>query len=473
MKQLSGLDASFLYLETEQSPMHVAGLTLYDKPVGFKGSFYKHFRTFFEGRVHLIKVFGKKLAKTVMQMDHPGWVDAGDLDMDYHLQSIKLPKPGTMKQLEDTVAELHADLLDRKKPLWQFHVIEGLQSGQVALYSKVHHAAIDGGAGVEITKALYDLTPEPREVRPPEPKVEERKPTTPERAILNLHDLATNAMRQQLAAIEAVPKVMGQMTNLLTPLLNGALGLPQLVAPKTAFNVSIDKKRSYAARTVSALEMKAISKATGTKLNDVVMAVCGGALRTYFQEKRALPDAALVAFVPISTREAGDSAQNNQVFGMTCSLATNYGDPLKRLKIVARDSGTSKAFAGSVKDAAPTDFTMLGAPWFLPGLVQMYQTSRLADTLPNVANVTISNVPGPPVPLFCAGAQVTDLYPVSIPANGVAVNITLQTYMGKLHFGITADHKALPDADYLCDLLVSSFEELRDLVLTDDAAETA
>ena len=472
MKQLTGIDASFLYMETEKSPMHVAGLTLYEVPKGLKGSFYDHFRTFFEGRVHLIQVFGKKLAKTVMQMDHPGWVDAGDLDFDYHLKSLQLPKPGTFAQLEEAIAELHTELLDRKKPLWQFTIIEGLEDGSAALYSKVHHATVDGGAGVEITKALYDITPEPREVAPPEPKEPERKPTMPERAVLNLHDMAANAVRQQLALMEAVPKVMSQMSNLAIPLLNGALGLPQLVAPKTAFNVSIEAKRSYAARTVSTIEMSKMAKATGTKINDVVMAVCGGALRQYFLEKRDLPDAALVAFVPISLREAGDMSQTNQVFGMTCTLGTNYGDPLKRLKIVARDSGTSKALAGSVKDAAPSDFTMMGAPLLMPGLVQLYQTSRLAETLPNVANVTISNVPGPPVQLYCAGAKVTALYPVSIPANGVAVNITLQSYMGQMHVGITADHKALPDADHLCDLFVSSFEELRDLILVEDAEKT-
>lgn len=473
MKQLTGIDASFLYMETENSPMHVAGLTLYEVPKGLKGSFYDHFRSFFESRVHLVQVFNKKLAKTVMQMDHPGWVDAGPLDFDYHLQSLVLPKPGSFAQLEEATAKLHAEVLDRKKPLWQFTIIEGLEDGSAALYSKVHHAAVDGGAGVEITKALYDVTAQPREVKPPEEKAPERKPTMPERVVLNLHDLAANAMRQQLAFMEAVPKVMSQMSNLAVPLLNGALGLPQLVAPKTPFNVSVEAKRSYAARTVSTDEMRAVAKATGTKINDVVMAVSGGALRTYLLEKHDLPDASLVAFVPISLREEGDMSQTNQVFGMTCSLATNYGDPLKRLEIVARDSGTSKALAGSVKDAAPSDFTLMGAPLLMPGLVQMYQSSKLADVLPNVANVTISNVPGPPVQLFCAGAKVTALYPVSIPANGVALNITLQSYMGQMHVGITADYKALPDADHMCDLFVASFEELRDRVLKEDGAKMA
>ena len=186
MKQLSGMDATFLYMETPETPMHVAGLTMYELPEGFKGTFHAHFKKFFAGRVHLIPIFGMKLAKSVMQIDHPGWVDAGDIDLDYHIQSATLPKPGSWKQVEEMVGALHSQLLDRKKPLWQFTVIEGLEDGRVGLYSKVHHAAVDGGAGMVITKALYDLTPEPREVEPPQPKVVERKPTTPERAILGM-----------------------------------------------------------------------------------------------------------------------------------------------------------------------------------------------------------------------------------------------------------------------------------------------
>ena len=177
MQQLSGVDASFLYFETAQTPMHVAGLTLYSVPDEQKGKFYEHFRAFFEGRVHLIPVFGKKLARTVFELDHPGWVDAGELDFDYHLKSAHLPAPGTQEQLEEWVAAEHAVPLDRSKPLWQFTVVEGLKDGRAALYSKVHHAAIDGGAGMVITQALYDLSEKPRKVDPPAPH--EPAPTPP------------------------------------------------------------------------------------------------------------------------------------------------------------------------------------------------------------------------------------------------------------------------------------------------------
>ena len=391
-------------------------------------------------------------------------MDAGELDFDYHIQAAKLPKPGTHKQLEDMVAELHAIPLDRTKPLWQFTVIEGLEGRQAALYSKVHHAAVDGGAGMVITQALYDLSEKPREVKPAEPKTPARKPTDIERAILSVNNIVGNIARQQLTLMENVPKVLGQMADMVAPVLAGKVGLPQILAPRTPFNVTVEAKRSYAARSVSLLDAKMIAKATGSKLNDVVMAATSGALRTYLLKKQKLPDASLVAFVPISLREMGNSDINNQVFGMNVPLATNYGDPLKRLKKIRQESGASKAAAGSVKDAAPKDFTLIGAPTLLPGLMQLYGSSKLADYIPQAVNLTISNTPGPPFPLYCAGAAVTALYPVSIATHGVALNVTVQSYRANLDFGITADHKAMPDADYFGDLIVSSFEELKQAV---------
>ena len=470
MKQLSGIDATFLYLETDQTPMHVAGLTLYDLPKGFRGSFHKHFTEFFKGRVHLIPIFGMKLAKAAFELDHPGWVDAGELDFDYHIQSAKLPKPGNRKQLEDLVAELHAERLDRKKPLWQFTVIEGLENRQAALYSKVHHAAVDGGAGMVITQALYDLSETPREVKPAEPKPEVRTPTAPERAILTANDIVSNLLRQQLSFMESLPKMMSQFTDMIAPVLSGKVGIPQIFAPRTPFNVTVEAKRSYAARSISLPDVKMIAKARGAKLNDVVMAITSGAVRKYLMERQQLPDAALVAFVPISMREVGNTDINNQVFGMNVPLATNYGDPLKRLDKIKQESGASKAMAAGVKDGALSDFTIIGAPTLLPGLMQLYGSSKLADVVPQAVNMCISNTAGPPFPLYCAGAKVTALYPVSIATHGCALNVTVQSYLDNLDFGITCDHKAVPDPDHLGGLMIDSFEELKAAVEKAQAA---
>jgi WS/DGAT/MGAT family acyltransferase len=479
-QQLSGIDASFLYLETPETPMHVAGLTYFQLPEGFEGSFYRHFRRFFESRLHTIPIFSKRLAPSLYDLDHPGWVDALDLDLDYHLRETALPAPGTEAQLEEVIGRLHANTLDRSRPLWQFYVITGLENGQGVLYSKVHHAAIDGGAGMAINKALYDVTAVPREVAPPPPKPAAPKPApsspTAVDPVKGIADIMGNMMRQQLKMWEAAPAIVNAMTDAFLarpgemPKAIGTLQslvtqLPMLDAPKTPFNATITRERSYAARTIPLGDAKAIAKAGGAKLNDVVMAVCSGALRRYLQEKGQLPDKPLIAGVPISLREPGDTRQNNQVSGMLCQIATDIADPAERLAAIVRSSSQAKQLAGTFRDAVPQDFAFVGAPILLQLVMLVYGRSGLADRLPMPMNVTISNVPGPPMPLYCAGAKVTALHPVSIAAHGAALNITVQSYMDALNFGLTADRRAVPDVGRLGDYLVEAADELKKAVV--------
>jgi WS/DGAT/MGAT family acyltransferase len=478
-QQLSGIDASFLYLETPETPMHVAGLTYFQLPKEFEGSFYQHFRRFFESRLHTIPIFSKRLAPSLYDLDHPGWVDANELDLDYHLRETALPAPGTEAQLEEVIGRLHANTLDRSRPLWQFYVITGLENGQGVLYSKVHHAAIDGGAGMAINKALYDVTAVPREVAAPPPKPASPKPapSTPTAVdpVKGFADIMGNMMRQQLKMWEAAPAIMnamtdaflakpGEMPKALGTLQSLLTQLPTLDAPKTPFNATITRERSYAARTISLGDAKAIAKASGAKLNDVVMAVCSGALRRYLQEKDQLPDKPLIAGVPISLREPGDTRQNNQVSGMLCQIATDIADPAERLAAIVRSSSQAKQLAGTFRDAVPQDFAFVGAPILLQLVMMVYGRSGLADRLPMPMNVTISNVPGPPMPLYCAGAKVTALHPVSIAAHGAALNITVQSYMDALNFGLTADRRAVPDVGRLGDYLVEAADELKKAV---------
>ena len=480
-QQLSGIDASFLYLETPETPMHVAGLTYFELPESFEGSFYQHFRKFFEGRLHTIPIFSKRLAPSLYDLDHPGWVDEPEIDLDYHLRETTLPAPGSEAQLEEVIARLHANTLDRSRPLWQFYIITGLANGQGVLYSKVHHAAVDGGAGMAINKALYDVTVVPREVPPPPPKTTGAKaaPIAPISVdpLKGITDIMGNMMRQQLKMWEAAPEILSSMTNAFLgkpgemPKALGTLQslisqLPTLNAPRTPFNATITRERSYAARTISLTDAKAVAKASGAKLNDVVLAICGGALRRYLQEKGQLPDKPLIAGVPISLREPGDTRQNNQVSGMLCQIATDIADPAERLKAILKSSSEAKQIAGTFRDAVPQDFAFVGAPILLQLMMLVYGRSGLADKIPMPMNVTISNVPGPPMPLYCAGAKVTALHPVSIPAHGAALNITVQSYMDALNFGLTADRRAVPDVGRLGDYLVEAATELTKAVAT-------
>ena len=479
-QQLSGIDASFLYLETPETPMHVAGLTYFELPPGFEGSFYQHFRKFFESRLHTIPIFSKRLAPSLYDLDHPGWVDEHELDLDYHLRETALPAPGTEEQLEEVISRLHANTLDRSRPLWQFYVITGLANGQGVLYSKVHHAAIDGGAGMAINKALYDVSATPRDVAPAPPKsvASASAPVSPTAVdpVKGMADIMANMMRQQIKLWQAAPEIVNSMTSAflgkpgetpkaLSTLQNLASQLPTLSAPKTPFNATITRERSYAARTISLSDAKAIAKASGAKLNDVVMAVCSGALRRYLQEKGQLPEKPLIAGVPISLREPGDTRPNNQVSGMLCQIATDIADPVERLKAIVKSSTDAKQIAGTFRDTVPQDFAFVGAPILLQLMMLVYGRSGLADKLPMPMNVTISNVPGPPMPLYCAGAKVTALHPVSIPAHGAALNITVQSYMDALNFGLTADRRAVPDVARLGDYLVEAAAELKTAVV--------
>lgn len=483
MKQLSGIDATFLYMETAETPMHVAGLTLYAPPKDMAGSFHDHFRDFLKTRIHLIPIFSKKLARTILDLDHPAWVDAREVDFDYHVKGARLPKSGTFEDLEAMVGDLHSQLLDRSRPLWQFTVIEGLADGRVALYSKVHHAAVDGGAGMVITKALYDVTEVPRTVEPPEPRAPITRPSDAERALTNLNDLFANLLRQHLTVMSAGAELVSSVVGALlpggqkpeekpaeAPAKGSGPALPALVPPKTAFNGTITGKRAYAARSLPLADAKLVAKATGAKLNDVVMAICSGALRRYLLAKKKLPKTPLIAFVPISLREAGNTEINNQVFGMNCPLATDIADPLERLASIRRTANTSKSIAGAAKGAAPKDFTMIGAPLLLPGLMKLFGSSGIADLVPMGVNVVISNTAGPNFPLYCAGAKILALYPVSIPTHGVGLNFTVQSYMDHLDFGLTACAKSVPDVGRMADHLGEALAELKAAVLAKVAA---
>ena len=302
-------------------------------------------------------------------------------------------------------------------------------------------------------------------------------PSTPTNVdpVKGIADIMGNMMRQQLKMWEAAPQIMnamtsaflakpGEMPKALGTLQSLVSQLPTLNAPKTPFNATITRERSYAARTISLGDAKAIAKASGAKLNDVVMAVCSGALRRYLQEKGQLPDKPLIAGVPISLREPGDTRQNNQVSGMLCQIATDIADPAERLRAIVKSSSQAKEIAGTFRDAVPQDFAFVGAPILLQLVMLVYGRTGLADRLPMPMNVTISNVPGPPMPLYCAGAKVTALHPVSIAAHGAALNITVQSYMDALNFGLTADRRAVPDVGRLGDYLVEAADELKKAV---------
>lgn len=482
MSHLSIVDGAFLHLESPEMPMHVGSLALFDPPAagasGGATDWYDAVKAHVASRLHLAPVFTRKLALMPFDLANPVWIPDDDIDLDYHVRYLVLPKPGTMAQMEALCARLHSSLLDRSRPLWEFYVIEGLADGRLGFYSKVHHAAVDGQAAVAMANSVYDLTPEPRRVKPPRARRGHRY----QLGVAELLGAALgNQARQVVQLVKLLPPLAGAAAGAAVGAARQALAQrgthaagagPKLkMAPPTPFNVPITNQRAFAGVSLPLGEVKAIGKGLGGSINDMVMWLCSTALRDYLAEGRELPPKTLVAGVPISLRAEGDTSANNQVSGTVIDLATQEKDPAKRLAKIMAGTQAMKATMGSFGNLIPTDFPSLGSPWLLSGLASLYGRSRLASRL-RVANLTISNVPGPQVPLYLAGATMTGMFPLSIVVHGVALNITVQSYRGQLCFGLIACRRAVPDVGELAQALERAMGALRKLAETQAAAAT-
>lgn len=475
MNHLSGIDAAFLHLESPEMPMHVGSLNVLELPPGYAGDFFEDVKACVAQRLHLADVFTRKLALMPFDLSNPVWVEDEDIDLDYHVRHITLPKPGSNSQLQQYVARLHSTLLDRSRPLWEFFVIDGLRSGEVALYIKVHHARLDGQAGIALGRAILDTEPTGRHIKPPRVKLRRNQYQLGVAELLGA--ALSNTAQQVVKLVKSVPSLARAAKSVLLPEKdeNGkrSWALPKsldLFAPRTSLNVAITNQRRFAARTVPLAEVKLMAKLAGVSLNDVVMATVAGALRGYFLGHHELPAKSLSAAVPVSLRAAGDETANNQVSMVIMTLATDVADPLERLKKIAQASSNTKAMVGRIKAAIPTDFPMLAAPWLMSGLASLYGRSRLANILPPFANVVISNVPGVQAQLYFAGAKIISYYPVSIPAHGMALNVTVESYNGRLDYGLIACRRALPDIADLADALLAEHRKLLALLRPEEAA---
>jgi WS/DGAT/MGAT family acyltransferase len=484
MKQLSGLDAAFLYLETPAMPMHVGALHVFELPAGYKGRFVRDLRRHMEQRLPVAPVLRRKLWWMPLNLANPAWVDA-DPDLNKHIVEVKLPKSakvGTgMAELEAQVGHLHPVLLDRKRPLWKMHVFEGLAPGangrkRVALYTQVHHAAVDGQAAVALANAILDVSPTGREI-------EARVSTRTKTFRLGMSEMLRGALGNQaqlvVGIVKGLPSTAGTLKDAAkqamstSTLLGGkGRGVSNLtLAPRTPLNVSVTEGRAFASVTLPLPELKALGKRHEATINDMVLMVCSTALRRFYGKKHLLPRKSMVAAVPISLREKGDTSSDNQASLSLISLGTNIADTRKRLAHVKAATAAMKSTMGSVKSILPTDFPSLGMPWLMEAVTSLYGKAKVADRIPQVANVAISNVPGPPVPLYMAGARMLTNYPTSIVTHGLALNITVQSYDQSLDFGLMADAKAMPDVRELADAIAIAFDDVRALPLPGEAAD--
>lgn len=498
MKQLAGLDASFLYLETPQMPMHVGALHLLELPAGYEGDYAEDLREHMRQRLPQLPALRRQLLSMPLSLSNPGWVDA-DPDLEDHIVEIPLGGDAGLAELEAQVGALHPVLLDRARPLWKFHVFTGLAPGpegqvRVALYTQLHHAAVDGQAAVALAQVILDTTPQPR--RTGDTPARSRRRHAP--GNLGLLRAAVGQQWQQTLKLArklpgaagllgqmaasyvggaAAGATLGKLRELLsgvasqtTAIVRGKTGLSQLgPAPRTRFNVSLSDTRSFAAVTLPLAELNRTRRRHGASLNDAVLFVIGGALRRFLTKHGPLPRKPLIAAVPVSMRAAGDTTANNQATMSLMSLGTHLADPAARLAHVMASSHAMKAQLGQLKSLMPTDFPSLGIPWLMQAGAMLYGRARVAEKLPVVANVVVSNVPGPQVPLYLAGALMLTNYPTSIAVHGLALNVTVQTYNQSLDIGLMACGHACPETAELAAYVETAFMEFQALPVAEPA----
>lgn len=502
MTPLTGLDASFLYLETAEMPMHVGSFNLCELPPGFKGSFHKAVTRHIAQRMHLAPVFSRRLMSMPLNLGHPAWVEADSVDVNFHVRradpGLKGGAPMTLAQAHAVVAQLHSEPIDRHFPLWEFYVFDRIQlppsqGGQLVagFFSKIHHAALDGKAGVMLANAILDLEPLAARKRPA-PESDHAGPRSDDTALTPgklLGSVLSSSFGQVAKLARALPSAVRTLgaavaSQSLTASAAGARPrTPIKLAPHTPFNIGLGSERVFVTATLPLKECKALGKAVGGSLNDIVLWVCSTALRDYLLTQHSLPRQSLVAAMPVSLRAqpgepAADAASlGNQVSMSLVTLGTHIANPIQRMNAILASTAKVKSSFQSLKGLLPTDYPSLLAPWLVGGVARQlfnaYGKSGLPSRLPTVVNLAISNVPGPPVPLYLAGARLLSFHPLSIIVHGVALNITVQTYAGQIDFGIVADKAALPHPEALADAVLAAFKLAHTVLASSAAASPA
>lgn len=467
MKRLSGLDAAFLALETSVSTGHVGGLSILD--VSTQPLDLARIVEVLEPRLQLFPLLRQRIQKVPMGIDQPVWVDDLHFDIGYHIRELGLPGPGTEEQLAEQVARIHARPLDRTRPLWELYLITGLEGDRAAVYTKLHHSAIDGVGGTELLMVLYDLSPEGRGEEVADDFAPERGPSN---LSLGVRGLARLAWRPVEGAKLAATGLLSlpALGPILGPVLSGALGWGQhdgevlkgtpAIAPPTPLNVSISPHRRFAFGSVSLDEVKAVKNAFGVSVNDVVMAMCAGAIRTWLIERDALPEGPLVAMVPVSIRGGESDLEGNRVSAMLSVLPTDVASPVDRLAIAQQATQMAKGQQAHIPQGLVDDVIDFAPPALVARAFKVFFASHVMHRLPPF-NTVISNVPGPNIPVYLGGAELLAYYPVSIVADGLGLNITVIGYNHQLHFGLIAAREVVPDLD---EVMESLREELAALV---------
>jgi WS/DGAT/MGAT family acyltransferase len=482
VRQLTATDNGFLAMEAGPQTGHVGSLSIYGPEATYEAS-----RAYVLERMGLLTPFRRRLVQVPMDLDYGYWIEDPDFDIEYHIRQIALPRPGNQRQLEEQVARLHARPLDRSKPLWEWYVIEGLESGDIAHYTKTHHATIDGMSGMDLTSTLLEETPDPAPPTAPPPPAPERIPSGAEllgRSLLNLATSPQRMARAQRRLLRETAKAtrsgaLRTLTEQLTATPPGPLGdllrrlnrseelpearapLPLAGAPRTPFNAPITPHRRWTYVTLSLSDTKRVKAHYGVTVNDVVLALCAAALRRWLVEHDALPTAPLVASCPVSIRTGDEEEQfSNRISFMLTTLATDEPDPARRLQTIHESTVAAKAQMNLLPADVLQDFSQFAPPALAVQASRLLVRYSWAQRFNLPYNVAISNVPGPRMPLYMAGAELKHMYPVSMITNGMGLNMTVTSYRDGLDFGLISCRELIPDLHRLGDHLSDALDEL-------------
>jgi WS/DGAT/MGAT family acyltransferase len=465
MEELSGLDASFLYLETSKVPMHIGGVSIIEGSLEFDD-----FRQFVQDRLHAVDKLTQKLVTVPMSLDRPYWVDDPDFDLSQHLHRTALPRPGGWKELRYLASRLFSQQLNRERPLWEFIFVEGIDTipqvpkGSVALISKLHHAGFDGKSGADLMTMLYDISPKPRPVAPPQPKVVEEIPGP----VGLMAKSAYNFMRRP-GKLPGLLWDTGKST-LKAGYLTRSQGikLPTMPfrAPKTRFNDTVEVERVWNSAILDIHRVKALRKVVeGATLNDAILAICAGALRRYLLEKNELPDKPLVAMVPVSTRtDEEKNAMGNQVSAMYVQLATDLENPIKRLEKIHLNTVIGKLYQDAIDAKSLMGYAEL-IPFGLAGVAaRFYSRAAIAKRHNPFFNVVITNVPGPQIPLYLAGHKLIVSMGTAPIFDGMGLIMPICSYNGTISISPTSAVNLMPDLDNFTRYIRESANELEEAV---------
>ena len=463
MKRLATLDASWLAVESEDTPMHVGTLQIFSLPEGAPETFLRDMVARMKDAGDVAPPWGYKLAWSgfLGRLLAPAWKVDKDIDLDYHVRHSALPRPGGERELGILVSRLHSNPLDFSRPLWECHVIEGLENNRFALYTKMHHSMIDGISGVRLMQRVLTTDPDRVNMPPPwtvRPERRRGSKTDPEASVPAAVSQAMDALKLQA---DMAPRLWQAGNRLVHSVRHPEDGLTApFTGPVSILNHRVTGQRRFATQHYQLDRLKALAQASGGSLNDIVLYLCGTALRRFLLEQDSVPTIPLTAGIPVNIRPADDEGTGTQISFMIASLATNEADPLNRLQQIKASTRRAKEHLQKLPKSALTQYTML---LMSPYILQLM--SGLGGRMRPVFNVTISNVPGPENTLYYEGAKLEAMFPVSLIAHGGALNITCLSYAGSLNFGYTGCRDTLPSMQKLAVYTGEALDELESLVL--------